>query len=41
MQEHFNEKYLESDKFPKSTFQGKISGYDANATGAQNAKAHW
>jgi polyisoprenoid-binding protein YceI len=39
MQEHFNEKYLESDKFPKSTFQGKISGYDPNASGAQNAKA--
>lgn len=39
MQEHFNEKYLESDKFPKSTFQGKITGYDAKATGVQNAKA--
>ncbi len=25
MQEHFNEKYVESDKFPKATFQGKIS----------------
>jgi len=25
MQEHFNENYLESDKFPNSTFQGKIS----------------
>ncbi|NQU84285.1 MAG: YceI family protein [Mariniphaga sp.] len=24
MQEHFNEKYLESDRFPKATFQGKI-----------------
>ena len=24
MQEHFNAKYLESDKFPKSTFKGKI-----------------
>jgi len=24
MQEHFNEKYLHSDKFPKSTFKGKI-----------------
>lgn len=26
MQEHFNEKYLESDKFPNATFQGKITG---------------
>ncbi|MEO0471941.1 MAG: YceI family protein, partial [Bacteroidota bacterium] len=24
MQEHFNEKYVESEKFPKSTFKGKI-----------------
>jgi len=27
MQEHFNEKYLESDKFPKSSFSGKVSGF--------------
>lgn len=25
MEEHFNENYMESDKFPKSTFQGKIN----------------
>jgi polyisoprenoid-binding protein YceI len=25
MQEHFNEKYMESEKYPKSTFKGKIS----------------
>lgn len=25
MQEHFNENYLESDKYPKSTFNGKIN----------------
>jgi polyisoprenoid-binding protein YceI len=25
MEEHFNENYVESDKFPKSTFKGKIS----------------
>ncbi len=25
MEEHFNEKYMESDKFPKSTFKGKIN----------------
>ncbi|MEX0810667.1 MAG: YceI family protein [Chitinophagales bacterium] len=24
MQEHFNEKYIHSEKYPKSTFQGKI-----------------
>ncbi len=27
MQEHFNEDYLESDKFPKSTFKGHIDGF--------------
>lgn len=25
MEEHFNENYVESDKFPKSTFKGKIT----------------
>ena len=25
MQEHFNENYMESSKFPKSTFKGKIT----------------
>ncbi|MBA4322227.1 MAG: YceI family protein, partial [Odoribacter sp.] len=25
MEEHFNENYLESDKFPKSGFKGKIT----------------
>ena len=25
MQEHFNENYMESDKYPKSTFSGKIN----------------
>lgn len=28
MQEHFNENYVESDKFPKSTFSGKIASMD-------------
>ncbi len=39
MKEHFNEKYMETEKFPKSTFQGKITGYEANASGPQQAKA--
>lgn len=26
MQEHFNENYIESDKFPKATFSGSFSG---------------
>jgi polyisoprenoid-binding protein YceI len=39
MQEHFNEKYMDTDKYPKSTFKGKVSGFDAAAAGTQNAKA--
>ena len=27
MQEHFNEKYMESEKYPKSTFSGKIDDW--------------
>lgn len=42
MQEHFNEKYIESEKFPKSLFSGKINetidynkdgSYDVTVTG--------
>lgn len=29
MEEHFNENYMESTKFPKSTFKGKIINFDA------------
>ena len=29
MQEHFNENYLESDKYPKATFSGRFIGLDA------------
>ena len=29
MEEHFNENYIESDKFPKATFKGKVTNYDA------------
>jgi hypothetical protein len=39
MKEHFNEKYLESEKFPKATFQGKIKGFDSKASGEQKATA--
>lgn len=45
MKEHFNEKYMESDKYPYATFQGKINGmigyekegtYKVTATGKLN-----
>lgn len=40
MQEHFNEKYMESDKYPKAAFKGKIIGFDSKMEGPQivNAK---
>lgn len=39
MQVHFNEKYMESEKYPKSTFQGKIVGFDAAQDGLQQVRA--
>uniref|UniRef100_UPI0032EB4113 YceI family protein n=1 Tax=Ekhidna sp. TaxID=2608089 RepID=UPI0032EB4113 len=30
MQEHFNENYLESDKYPNATFKGKIEDWDGS-----------
>jgi hypothetical protein len=39
MEEHFNENYMESDKFPKSLFKGKItnlSAVDFSKTGTYN-----
>ncbi|MBL0744300.1 YceI family protein [Chryseolinea sp. Jin1] len=39
MQEHFNEKYLESEKYPKSTFEGKIVGFKGLVEGVQQVHA--
>lgn len=39
MQVHFNEKYMESEKFPKSTFQGKVTGFNISVSGEQQVKA--
>jgi len=30
MEEHFNENYIESDKYPKALFKGKIENFDTN-----------
>ena len=41
MEEHFNENYVESEKFPKSTFKGKItnlSDVDFSKTGSYKVK---
>ncbi|HMC01752.1 MAG TPA: YceI family protein [Flavobacteriaceae bacterium] len=32
MEEHFNENYAESNKFPKATFKGKITDFDLNSS---------
>jgi polyisoprenoid-binding protein YceI len=39
MQEHFNEKYMESDKYPKATFKGKVTGFDPQRSETQEASA--
>jgi hypothetical protein len=39
MREHFNEKYLESEKYPKATFQGKIIGAKPDIQGIQKVRA--
>jgi polyisoprenoid-binding protein YceI len=33
MQEHFNENYMESDKYPKATFSGHFTGVDMTTLG--------
>jgi hypothetical protein len=39
MQVHFNEKYMESEKFPRSTFKGKIVGLNAALSELQKVRA--
>lgn len=39
MQVHFNEKYMETEKYPKSSFQGKIIGFDPALNGVQQVTA--
>jgi polyisoprenoid-binding protein YceI len=34
MEEHFNENYMESSKFPKATFKGKILNFDSKKLSA-------
>lgn len=38
MQEHFNENYLESDKYPKASFSGKIDNW-SKTSGSSKATA--
>jgi carbon monoxide dehydrogenase subunit G len=36
MEEHFNENYIESDQFPKSTFKGKVANFDVSKSSAKS-----
>ena len=38
MQEHFNEKYIESDQFPKATFKGSIENFDASTLNSKGTE---
>ena len=34
MEDHFNKKYLETDKYPKASFKGKIQGFNLHIIGS-------
>lgn len=39
MKEHFNDKYMESNRFPRSTFAGTITGFSIGTAGVQRVRA--
>jgi endo-1,4-beta-mannosidase len=39
MEEHFNEKFMESETYPKASFQGVISGFQKENAGVQAVTA--
>lgn len=39
MQEHFNENYMESEKYPNASFKGKLLKYNADQKGVQTVQA--
>ena len=39
MQQHFNEKYMESEKYPRSTFSGRLEGFQLTIAGVQRVMA--
>ncbi|MBT1685910.1 YceI family protein [Dawidia soli] len=39
MQEHFNEKYMETEKYPTATFAGKLQGYSSGGAATQSVTA--
>ena len=39
MKQHFNEKYMDTEKYPKSQFSGKLIGFDKTKNGEQKVTA--
>lgn len=39
MQEHFNENFMESEKYPDASFKGTLSGYEKDKKGKQRVTA--
>ena len=39
MQQHFNENYMESGKYPQATFEGRLKGYNPQMAGSQEVLA--
>lgn len=39
MWEHLNEKYMETDKYPRATFRGKIQNFEPDKEGEQQVSA--
>lgn len=39
MQEHFNENYMESEKYPKATYRARVEGFDPEKPGLQEVYA--
>lgn len=39
MQEHFKEKYIEADKYPKAEFKGNFAGFNPTVKGKQEVMA--
>lgn len=37
MQEHFNENYMESDKYPEASFSGKLVGFDKESLSGEKS----
>jgi hypothetical protein len=40
MREHFNEKYMETHKYPKASFKGKVTEYNVSKSGSQQVKVN-